>query len=152
MLFQQHPKHLQLHKYQGHLLLFQDGGGCVAEHAGEVLALAHFLDETWAQRPARRIEASPWYEAANALASRLLGQHTRSAPKVPLLLSSLSPIALFTSWLKSSRIMVTGKVVVPVISVALSILMSAFLPFSRKQGSLSNVTYRKASCHAQSAM
>lgn len=63
-------------------LCVQDGAGCVREHAGEALALAHFLDETWAQRPARRIEASPWYEAAVALASRLLGQHTRSAPKV----------------------------------------------------------------------
>lgn len=52
------------------------------EHAGEALALAHFMDETWEQRPARRIEASPWYEAAGALAARLLGQHTRAAPKV----------------------------------------------------------------------
>lgn len=55
-------------------------------HAGEALALAHFLDFMWAERPPRRIEASPWYEAAGSLASRLLLQHTRSAPKViPLL-------------------------------------------------------------------
>ncbi|BDA49119.1 hypothetical protein COCOBI_13-2290 [Coccomyxa sp. Obi] len=66
----------------------KDGGGCVREHAGEALALAHFLDETWAQRPARRIEASPWYDAAGGLAQRLLGQHTRSAPK-----DSLGPVA-----------------------------------------------------------
>ena len=51
-------------------------------HAGQALACAHFLDEAWAQRPARRIEASPWYEAAAALAQRLLLQATRCAPQV----------------------------------------------------------------------
>ena len=51
-------------------------------HAGHALALAHFLDEAWAERPARRIEASPWYEAAAGLAQRLLLQATRAAPQV----------------------------------------------------------------------
>ncbi len=60
----------------------QDGGAWMRPHAGEALALAHFLDAMWADRPARRIEASPWYEAAGALASRLLFERTRSAPKV----------------------------------------------------------------------
>jgi hypothetical protein len=51
-------------------------------HAGRALALAHFLDQTWASRPARRVEASPWYEAAAGLARRLLLAATRAAPKV----------------------------------------------------------------------
>jgi hypothetical protein len=54
-------------------------------HVGEALALAHFLDFMWDERPAKRIEASPWYEAAGSLASRLLLQHTTSAPQVGIL-------------------------------------------------------------------
>ena len=53
-------------------------------HAGEALAVAHFLDEMYAERPARRVEASPWYEAAGSLAAKLLHQRLRPAPKVKL--------------------------------------------------------------------
>ncbi len=51
-------------------------------HAGEALAIAHFLDEMYAERPARQVEASPWYEAAGSLARKLLHQRLRPAPKV----------------------------------------------------------------------
>ena len=51
-------------------------------HAGEALATAHFLDEMFAERPARRVEASPWYEAAGALAARLLRARLAPAPQV----------------------------------------------------------------------
>ena len=51
-------------------------------HAGEALAAAHFLDEMFAERPARRVEASPWYEAASALTARLLHVRLRPAPQV----------------------------------------------------------------------
>ena len=51
-------------------------------HAGEALALAHFLDEMYAERPARQVEASPWFEAAGSLARKLLHQRLRPAPKV----------------------------------------------------------------------
>lgn len=44
--------------------------------------MAHFLDEMYAERPARRVEASPWYEAAGALAAKVLHQRLRPAPKV----------------------------------------------------------------------
>ena len=51
-------------------------------HAGETLAVAHFLDEMYAERPAHQVEASPWYEAAGSLARKLLHQRLRPAPKV----------------------------------------------------------------------
>ena len=53
-------------------------------HAGEALAAAHFLDEMYAERPARQVEASPWYEAAGSLARKLLHQRLRPAPNVSI--------------------------------------------------------------------
>ena len=63
----------------------QGAGPWMPAHAGEALAAAHFLDEMFAERPARRVEASPWYEAAGALTARLLHARLRPAPKVYLL-------------------------------------------------------------------
>ena len=60
----------------------QDGGAWMPAHVGEALAVAHFLDEMYSERPARQMEASPWYEAAGSLARKLLHQRLRPAPKV----------------------------------------------------------------------
>ena len=64
----------------------QGAGPWMPAHAGEALAAAHFLDEMLAERPARRVEASPWYEAAGALTARLLHARLRPAPQVGRLL------------------------------------------------------------------
>lgn len=71
--------------------MVQDSGPWMRPHAGQALALAHFLDEAWATRPPKRIEASPWYEAAAALARRLLLQAMRPAPKVRVSHTRLFP-------------------------------------------------------------
>ena len=49
---------------------------------GEALGAAFFLDFMYWQRPAKQVEASPWYEAAAALARRLLAERARQAPPV----------------------------------------------------------------------
>ena len=54
----------------------------ISEFAGFSLALALFLDTMWNERPAKRMEASPWYESAANLACRLLSEKTEKAPKV----------------------------------------------------------------------
>ena len=60
----------------------QDVGAWMPAHVGEALAVAHFLDQMYSERPARQMEASPWYEAAGSLARKLLHQRLRPAPKV----------------------------------------------------------------------
>lgn len=52
------------------------------QHVGGALALAHFLDHMYHHRPAKRVEASPWYEAASSLVQDLLSQTVKNAPKV----------------------------------------------------------------------
>ena len=51
-------------------------------HVGTALGAALFLDYMWAERPARRAEASPWYAAGATLARRLLVRRTAEAPPV----------------------------------------------------------------------
>lgn len=65
------------------LQAFQQGLSAPApQHIGTTLALAHFLDHMYHHRPAKRVEASPWYEAANSLVQDLLSQTVKDAPKV----------------------------------------------------------------------
>ena len=52
------------------------------EHVAVTLTLAFFLDFMWAERPGKRAEASPWYEAASKLASDVLTARLRTAPQV----------------------------------------------------------------------
>ena len=52
------------------------------EHLGSILTLAHFLDHMYHHRPAKRVEASPWYESATSLVQELITQTLRDAPKV----------------------------------------------------------------------
>jgi len=47
---------------------------------GEALAAAFFLDFTYRERPAKQAAASPWYQAAAALAGDCLGARARQAP------------------------------------------------------------------------
>ncbi|KAK9827325.1 hypothetical protein WJX81_005191 [Elliptochloris bilobata] len=47
---------------------------------GEALGAAFFLDFMYWQRPAKQVEASPWYEAAGALVRSQLAERTRLAP------------------------------------------------------------------------
>ena len=51
-------------------------------HFGAVLALAHFLDHMYATRPAKQIEASPWYEDATEMVRQELKQIYKAAQKV----------------------------------------------------------------------
>lgn len=51
-------------------------------HVGAVLTLAHFLDHMYYKRPAKRVEASPWYEAATAMVQVQLDALFEQAPKV----------------------------------------------------------------------
>ena len=53
---------------------------------GEMLAAAFFLDFMYGQRPARQVEASPWYEAAAALVRSQLAVRADEAPPVTLCL------------------------------------------------------------------
>ena len=46
------------------------------------LSVAFFLDFMWAERPGKRMEASPWYELASKLAIDLLTARLRAAPEV----------------------------------------------------------------------
>ncbi len=65
------------------LQAFQQGLSAPAtQHVGSALALAHFLDHMYHHRPAKRVEASPWFEAANSLVQDLLSQTVKDAPKV----------------------------------------------------------------------
>ena len=64
------------------------------QHVGSVLALAHFLDHMYHHRPAKRVEASPWFEAANGLVQDLVSQTVQDAPKVKSCLQSLSHMRL----------------------------------------------------------
>lgn len=54
------------------------------DHVGSVLTLAHFLDHMYHHRPAKRVEASPWYESATALVQQILTETVQHAPKVLL--------------------------------------------------------------------
>ena len=47
-----------------------------------MLAAAFFLDFMYWQRPAKQIEASPWYEAAAALVRSQLAARAKEAPPV----------------------------------------------------------------------
>ena len=51
-------------------------------HVGAVLTLAHFLDHMYHNRPAKRVEASPWYQAATAMVQDQLSALFAEAPKV----------------------------------------------------------------------
>ena len=51
-------------------------------HFGAVLTLAHFLDHMYATRPAKQIEASPWYEDAIEMVRQELRQIYKAAQKV----------------------------------------------------------------------
>lgn len=53
------------------------------QHVGSVLTLAHFLDHMYHHRPAKRVEASPWYESATSLVQQLITETVQDAPKVP---------------------------------------------------------------------
>lgn len=65
------------------LQAFQQGlSAPCPQHVGTALALAHFLDHMYHHRPAKRVEASPWFEAANSLVQDLLTQTVKDAPKV----------------------------------------------------------------------
>ena len=62
---------------------FADGLEAPApDHVGSTLTLAHFLDHMYHTRPARRVEASPWYEAATAMVQQELTALFADAPKV----------------------------------------------------------------------
>ena len=52
------------------------------QHVGSILTLAHFLDHMYHHRPAKRVEASPWFEAATGLVQGLITEAVRDAPKV----------------------------------------------------------------------
>ncbi|KAL3153047.1 hypothetical protein ABBQ38_012071 [Trebouxia sp. C0009 RCD-2024] len=60
------------------------------QHVGSVLTLAHFLDHMYHHRPAKRVEASPWYESATSLVQQLITQTVQDAPK-----DSLMPLAQY---------------------------------------------------------
>ena len=64
--------------------------GAIPDFAGFSLALAFFLDTMWNERPAKRVEASPWYESAANLACKLLSEQTEKAPKVIGIFCSLA--------------------------------------------------------------
>ncbi|KAL0026873.1 hypothetical protein WJX77_008203 [Trebouxia sp. C0004] len=82
---------------------FQQGLSAPAtQHAGPALALAHFLDHMYYHRPAKRVEASPWYEAANSLVQDLLSQTVKDAPK-----DSLMPLAQYMHYALGSDHAVT---------------------------------------------
>lgn len=51
-------------------------------HFGAVLTFAHFLDHMYATRPAKQIEASPWYEDAIEIVRQELRQIYKAAQKV----------------------------------------------------------------------
>lgn len=72
------------------------------QHVGTALALAHFLDHMYHHRPAKRVEASPWFEAANSLVQDLLTQTVKDAPK-----DSLMPLAQYMHHALSSDHAVT---------------------------------------------
>eukprot|EP00891_Asterochloris_glomerata_P007283 jgi/Astpho2/7283/fgenesh1_pg.00113_%23_86_t len=50
-------------------------------HFGAVLTFAHFLDHMYATRPAKQIEASPWYEDAIEIVRQELRQIYKAAQK-----------------------------------------------------------------------
>ena len=52
------------------------------EHVAVALTLAFLLDLMWAERPGKRVEASPWYESASKLANDLLAARLHTAPQV----------------------------------------------------------------------
>lgn len=54
------------------------------DHVGSLLTLAHFLDHMYHHRPAKRVEASPWFESATALVQQVITEAVRDAPKVLL--------------------------------------------------------------------
>lgn len=54
------------------------------DHVGSTLTLALFLDHMYQTRPAKRVEASPWYEAATAMVQDQLNNLLADAPKVML--------------------------------------------------------------------
>ena len=57
-------------------------GVAVPAHVAETLTLAHLLDQMWAQRPSKQMEASPWYEHASHLVRSELTCLTSGDPKV----------------------------------------------------------------------
>ncbi len=72
------------------LQAFQQGLSVAApQHVGTTLVLAHFLDHMYHHRPAKRVEASPWYEAANSLVQDLLSQTVKDARQVNPLVQDL---------------------------------------------------------------
>ena len=77
----------------------------VPQHAGAALALAFFLDQMLADRPARQVGASPWYEEACNLAAQLLKETVAGAPEVGPSCSTSYPSARSYAWglLESSR-------------------------------------------------
>ena len=60
----------------------QDLNAEAPPHLGAILTLAHFLDRSLDQRPARQSDAPAWFEAAAALVRNELRTLTASAPKV----------------------------------------------------------------------
>ena len=63
---------------------YQGLSASAPDHVGSVLTLAHFLDHMYHHRPAKRVEASPWYESATALVQQIVTETVQDAPKVLL--------------------------------------------------------------------
>ena len=79
------------------------------QHVGSVLALTHFLDHMYHHRPAKRVEASPWFEAANNLVQELVSHTVQDAPKVTSRLQTLCHMTLQSSALRFSAAVVLCK-------------------------------------------
>ena len=67
---------------QNHCMQGLPAGVAMPPATAEALTLAHLLDQMWAQRPSRQMEASPWYERACHLVRSQLGRLTSAAAKV----------------------------------------------------------------------
>lgn len=57
-------------------------GNKVPQYTVIVLAAAFFLELMWAERPAKQVEASPWFDSASKLACDLVTEAVQSAPTV----------------------------------------------------------------------
>lgn len=77
------PTDLLMQALHARLQALQEGlQGPLPPHFGAVLTFAHFLDHMYATRPAKQIEASPWYEDAIEMVRQELRQIYKAAQKV----------------------------------------------------------------------